>query len=64
MFLPRYATEKLIMQEVSYHLATRFSVGLHSKKKAPWLDLLLRVKLYKIKSLKYVDVEAKDIVKF
>jgi len=37
--LPRYATEKLIMQEVSYHLATRLSATLHSKKKAPWPTL-------------------------
>lgn len=62
--LPRYATEKIIMQEVSYHLTTGLSVGKHRKKKAPWPALPLWVRLYEIKSLKYANVEAKDIVKF
>ena len=33
--LPRYATDKLIMQEVSYHLTTRLLASLHRMKKAP-----------------------------
>jgi len=34
--LPIYATDKLIMQEVSYNLAIGLLVGLHRKKKSPW----------------------------
>jgi len=58
--LPKYATDKLVMQEVSYHLST----GLHKKKKGPWPTLPLLIKLYEIKSLKDADVRAKEILKF
>lgn len=34
-FLPRYATDKLVMQEVAYHISTGLSVGLHRRKKEP-----------------------------
>ena len=37
--LPRYATDKLITREVSYHLATWLPVGLQRKKKEPWPSL-------------------------
>jgi len=33
--LRRYGTHKMIMQEVSYHLATRLLAGLHRNKKVP-----------------------------
>lgn len=62
--LPRYAIDKMVMQEVSYHLSIWLSTGLHRKKKAPWMALPLRIRLYKIKSLKNADAEAKEIVKF
>lgn len=62
--LPRYATEKLITQEVSYHLATGLSLALHRKKKAPWPTLPLHIGLYKINNLKVMDVDVKEIVKF
>lgn len=62
--LPRYATDKLIMQEVSYHLSIGLLVGQHRKKKVPWPTLPLQIGLYEIKSLKDVDVKAKDIVMF
>lgn len=55
--LPRYATEKLVMQEVAYHLSVGLSAGLHRKKKAPWPSFPLHIKSYEIKSLKYVDDE-------
>ena len=32
----RYATNKLVKQEVSYHLSTGLLGDLHRKKKAPW----------------------------
>ena len=33
--LPNFALDKLIMQEVSYHILTRLTGRLHQKKKAP-----------------------------
>ena len=60
--LPRYATNKLVMQEVSYHLATRLSATLHRKKKSPWPTLPLKIGLYEIKNLKVMDDEGKEIV--
>lgn len=62
--LLRYATYKLVMQEVTYHLSIGLSVGLHRKKKAPWPTLPLWIRLYKINILKDRDDEAKKIVKF
>jgi len=41
--LPRYATDKLSMQEVSYHLAIGLSTTFHMKKKAPWPTLPLQI---------------------
>ena len=61
--LPRFSMDKFLMQEIAYHLSTRLLSGLH-KKKEPWPILTLRIRLYAIKSLKYADVEAKEIVKF
>jgi len=40
-FLPRYATDKLVMQEVAYHLSTGLSWVLQMKKKSPWATLPL-----------------------
>lgn len=62
--LPRYATDKLIMQEVSYHLAIGLLARLHRKTKVTRPTLPLRIRLYEIKILKYVDVEAKEIIQF
>jgi len=56
--------DKLVMQEVSYHLSIGLSSRMHRKKKAPWPNLHLHIRLYKIKSLNYVDVLAKKIMKF
>lgn len=33
---PRFFTNKLVMQEVAYHILTGLSTGFHRKKKAPW----------------------------
>ena len=62
--LPRYAMNKLVMQEVTYHLFIGLSSGLHRKKKAPWPALPLMIELYEIKNLKYADVEVKELLKF
>jgi len=62
--LSRHATDKLVMQEVSYHLATVLSTMLHRKKKPPWPTLPLHIRLYEIKNLKFADTEGKEIVRF
>lgn len=62
--LPRFTMEKLVMQEVRYHISTRLSARLHRRKNAPWPALPLRIGLYDIKSLKDVDGEAKEIEKY
>ncbi len=62
--LLRYATTKLVMQEVAYHLSTWLLGILHIKKKAPWHVPLLQIGLYEIKNLKAGDTEGKEIEKF
>ena len=62
--LPRYVTDKLIMQEISYHLSIGLLIVLHRKNKAPWSALPFWIRLYEIKSLKDVYAKTKDIVKF
>lgn len=62
--LLRYATDKLFMQEVSYHLTTELSATLPKKKKAPRPTLPLQVGLYMINNLKVVYLEEKEIVIF
>jgi len=62
--LPRFSTGKLVMQEVAYHISIGLSIGLHRRKKPPWLALPLWIGLYKIWSLKETNVKAKDLEKF
>lgn len=61
--LPRYATENLVTQEVSYHISIGISVALHWRKMAPWPTLPLWIVLYDIKNSKDVDVVAKETIK-
>ncbi len=46
--LLKFALDKLIMQEVSYHILAGLSARLHWKKKAPWPAFPLRIGLYEI----------------
>ena len=62
--LSRFATNKLFMKEVAYHISTGLLVGLHRRKKAPWPTLPLWIGLYEIYTLKDADVEAEDLKKF
>ena len=39
--LPRYANDKMIMEDVDYHISVGFSGVLQRKKKAPWPTLPL-----------------------
>jgi len=62
--LPKFSMNKLVMQEMSYHILVALSARLHQKKKAPWPTLPLWIGLYKIQNLKYVDSETEDFKKF
>lgn len=46
--LPKFALDKLVMQEVSYHISTGLSTRLNWKKKAHWPTLPLQIGLYNI----------------
>jgi len=59
--LSRYAINKLVMQEVSYHLSIGLSIALHRKKKTPCLTLPMQIGLYEIKNLKVVKTKGKVI---
>lgn len=43
--LPRFSKDKLVMQEVAYHISTGFLAALHKKKKAPWPKFPMRIGL-------------------
>lgn len=62
--LPKFSMDKLVMQEVSYHISTGLSVRLHKKKKAPWPTLPLWIGLYDIQNLKDVEAETKEFKRF
>ena len=59
--LPRFSTDKLVMQEVVYNISIGLSVGMHRRKKAPSPYFPLGIGLYEISSLKDVDVKAKQL---
>jgi len=59
-----FSTDKLVMQEVAYHISTGLSAGLHRRKKAPWPTLSFWIGFYETHTLKDVDVEAKELKKF
>lgn len=63
-FSPRFSTDKLVMQEVAYHISTGLSIGLHRKKKAPWPILPFWIRSHTIRSLKKADVEVEEFKKF
>ena len=62
--LRNFSLDKLIMQEVSYHIAKGLSTRLHWKKKAPWPNLPLQIELYEIRSFKHADVEVEEMKKY
>ena len=46
--LPNFSMDKLVMQEVSYHIMIGLSARLHAKKKETWPALPLWIGLYEI----------------
>jgi len=62
--LPKLSTNKMVMQEVSYHISTGLLAGLHRKRKEPWPMLPLRIGLYVIQSLKEANSKVEVFKKF
>ena len=56
---PRYATDELFMQEVSYHIFARLLEKLHRKKKELFLGLPLWIGLYEIRNHKHAEAKMK-----
>ena len=46
--LTKFSMDKLVMQEVAYHISIGLSARLHKKNKAPWPTLPLYIGLYEI----------------
>lgn len=53
--LLKFAMDKVIMQEVSYHISTGLSMRLKRKKKAPLPTCPLWIELYEIRNLRHVE---------
>lgn len=62
--LPKFSTNKLVMQEVSSHISVGLSARIHRIKKAPWPTLPLWIRLYEIKNLNHENVEREEFKKF
>jgi len=62
--LPKFSMDKLVMQEVAYHISTGLSVRLHIEKNAPWPTLPLRIELYEIQNLKHAKAETEKFKRF
>lgn len=62
--LPKLYMDKLVMQEVSYHISTGLSARLQRKKKAPWPTLPLWTRLYEIQNLKHAEAEIGEFKRF
>lgn len=62
--LTKFSMDKLVMDEVSYHISGGLSTRLHHKKKAPSTTIPLRIGLYEIHNLKKTDAEIGEIVKY
>jgi len=62
--LSKFSLDKLIMQELSYHISIGLPSRLHRKKKEPWPSLTLWIGLYEIWNSKHADVEEEEIKKY
>lgn len=62
--LTKFSMDKLVMQEVSYHISIGLLDRLHRKKKAPWPALPLRIELYEIQNLKHAEAEREEFKRF
>lgn len=58
--LPKFLMDKLVMQEVSYHISTRLSTRLHWRKNPPWPSLPLQIRLYEILNLNHGEAKREE----
>ena len=58
--LSKFAMDKLVMQEVSYHILAGLLGRLH-KKEAPWPALTFSIELYEIRNFKQMNVKVEEI---
>jgi len=56
--------DKLIMQEVLYHILVGLLARLHQKKKEPWPTLPFHIRLYEIRNLKHADFKIEEFKNF
>lgn len=57
---PKFSMDKIFMEEMSYPISTGLSAKLHKKRKAPWLALLLQIRLYEIRNLKHAEAKIEE----
>lgn len=62
--LLRYATNKLVMQKISYHVSIGLSTILQRKRKCPWPTFPLHVETCEIKNLKVAKAEGNELENF
>lgn len=62
--MSKLSLDKLIMQEVLYHISIGLSARLHRKKNAPCPTLPLWIRWYEIQNFKNVHVETEEFKKF
>lgn len=59
--MPRYVTNKVVLQEVDYQFDKGLSGVLHIRKKAPWPTFPLRIGLYELKIHKAEITEIQEM---
>ena len=59
--LPRFITDRLLLQETCFQMTTDFSKVLTKGKKKPWPTLPLTIDTYTVKDFREVEAEAEEI---
>lgn len=62
--LPRFATDRVLMQEVCYQMIQGFSKTLRKGKKKPWPTFPLIIRAYTVENFKEVEAEAKEVKRY
>ena len=62
--LPRFAIDKLLLQEVYYQMSGGFTKVLTKGKKNPWPTLPLTISTYTVKYFREVEAEAEQMRSF
>ena len=59
--MPRYVTDKILIQEVCFQMTSSFSKVLSKGKKKSWPTLPLTVSTYTVKDFREVEAEAEEM---